>query len=243
MELKVLPDYNTLSEFAAKRIIGVVREKPTAVLCLATGDSPLGTYRAVVAEGRRMGVDFSNVTFVALDEWVGIPPTNPGSCKFYLKEHLLDPLGTQSSHTHFFDGLSTNLNEECVKMDNTIRGVGGIDLMLVGIGLNGHVGFNEPGISPDHYSHVVPLEESTRKSGQKYFSEAMDLKDGITLGLKHFMESRSVIMMANGIKKADIILQALELPLPSGVPASIIRKHANGTVLLDKEAASFLTIK
>lgn len=241
MKLEIFENYEELSLHAAKEIIGMVQQKPNAVFCLATGDSPKRTYSLLANEATQSGVDFSKAYFIGLDEWVGVPPTNPGSCHYYLTRNVFQPLGIGAAHIHLFNALSKNLQSECQSMDEAIRDLGGIDLMLVGIGMNGHVGFNEPGISPDLYSHVINLDEVTQTVGQKYFNETMVLKQGITLGLKHFLESTVALLVANGEKKAGIIKRTLEENISKNLPATFIRTHANGKIFIDNDIASKLT--
>ncbi len=240
MKLEILKTYDELSRKIANLILDTVASNPQAVLCLATGDSPLLSYQYIIKGSKERNINFSQVQFVALDEWVGIPPTNPGSCKFYLNKNLFEPLQIPSGHIHLFDGMSSALEAECKKMDQVIKKLGGIDLMVVGVGINGHIGFNEPGVDLTLYAHVIELEEITRIVGQKYFGEATRLTKGITLGLQHFMEARTAVLVANGEKKADIIKKTIESPSSNSIPATIIRKHGNGLVFIERGAASQL---
>jgi len=240
MELKIYRDYETLSSHTADEIISVVKNKPDAILVFASGDTPRLAYRLVAEKAKSQKVDFGRVTFVGLDEWMGIPPDNPGSCHYFLYENVFNLLGTASNQIHLFNGLSKNPEKEVQKINAVISDKGGIDLMVVGVGMNGHIGFNEPGVSPDLYAHVVPLDEMTQSVGQKYFKEKMSLTHGITLGLKHLLESKKSIMIANGEKKAPIIKRALEGEISNRFPASIMRKHPNALVMIDEGAASLL---
>ena len=240
MAIKIYQDYERLSQEAADEIIHTIKQKPDAVLCLATGDTPRLTYEILVQKANTEKVDFSKVSFVALDEWVGIPPENAGSCFFFLNNNVFKPLGVKAEQTYLFDALSEDLPSECAKMDSVIDQRGGIDLMLVGVGMNAHVGFNEPGVREDLKTHVVELDATTQTVGQKYFSQTAKLKHGITLGLVHFLNSRKALMLASGRKKAEVMRRALEGPISTDVPASIIKKHQRGIVMLDEEAASSL---
>lgn len=157
-----------------------------------------------------------------------------------MRNLLIEPLGIPEQNVHFFNSLAADPESETAEADRFIDDKGPIDLMLVGVGRNGHIGFNEPGVPFDKYSHVVELDETTRTVGQKYFREATTLTKGITLGLKHLLESGIAIVMANGSKKAEVMKRALEGDISPHVPASIIRRHPNGMVMLDKEAASLL---
>ena len=240
MQLKIYKDYSILSFHAAAEIIELVKSKPDVVLCLAAGDTPRLTYTLMAKKAMDELVDFTHCTFIGLDEWVGIPPQNEGSCCFFLQSHIFTPLHISSSQIHLFDALSEDLVQECRAMDKIILEKAGIDLMLVGVGMNGHIGFNEPGVAIDNYSHVIDLDDATQSVGQKYFRQATTLKKGITLGLNHLLQTRKVIMVANGIKKAEVIRKALEEEINAGMPGSIIRTHSQGLVMIDEEAASLL---
>ena len=240
MQLKIYKDYNTLSFHIAAEIIELVKNKPTAVLCLASGDTPRLAYSLMAQKAMDEKIDFSHCTFIGLDEWVGIPPQNEGSCHFFLQTNVFKPLSLSSSQIHLFNAMSGDLVQECRTMDKIISDKGGIDLMVVGVGMNGHIGFNEPGSSFDNYSHVIDLDDTTQSVGQKYFTQPVIIKQGITLGLNHFLHSRKAIMIANGIKKAGVIKKALEEEINIRMPASIIRTHSQGVVMIDEEAASLL---
>ena len=182
MQKLIFKDYHTLSVAAAKEILGLISNKPDAVLCLAAGDTPSLAYRLLRDMAVEEQVDFSKCTFVGLDEWIGIAPDNRGSCHYFLTNNLFIPLGIKPSQINLFDALSNDPVSECRKMDDTIRTKGGIDLMLVGVGMNGHIGFNEPGVPMNRYAHVVELDAVTTSVGQKYFKQSTTLEKGITLG-------------------------------------------------------------
>jgi glucosamine-6-phosphate isomerase len=242
MSIEIFQDYTTLSMQVANVIAAQVMQKPDSVLCLAAGDTPRDAYAQFVREVAKQSLDVSRCTFIGLDEWVGIPPANKGSCHYFLNANLFQPLGISPTQIHLFNSLAEDLQGECRKMNTTVQQSGGIDLMLVGVGMNGHIGFNEPGVPTHLYAHVVELDETTQSVGQKYFSQATKLQKGITLGLQHLLDSRRVVVMASGRKKAEIMRKALEGPVDPEVPASIIRKHSNGITMLDSEAASLLTM-
>ena len=240
MRVNVFPGYEALSEKVASQVLDLVRSNPTAVICMASGDSPRRTCQLITERALGEKIDFSRATFIGLDEWVGIPPENEGSCHYFFKSLLLYPLNFSASQFRLFNALSPDLAGECAAMDKFILEKGGIDLMIVGIGMNGHIGFNEPGVSFDKYSHVAELDEMTTQVGQKYFKSAIALDRGITLGLKYLMESKKVILLANGKKKAEVIKRAVEGKVGNDFPASIIQQHADGIVTIDEEAASLL---
>lgn len=240
MKLKRFKNYNDLSDFAATEIANSIKNKPSLVLCLASGDTPKLTVELLVKKLKDGKIDHSKFTFIGLDEWVGLPPTNTGSCHYFFKNKLIDPLQLQPSQYFLFDALAADLKNECIKMDRLIGEKKGIDIMVVGIGMNGHIGFNEPGTSFDNLSHVIDLDEVTKSVGQKYFNEKIDLDKGITIGFQHLLKAKKVFLMANGSKKAEVIRKTVEGPVTDNFPASIMQQHENGFVLVDDEAASLL---
>jgi glucosamine-6-phosphate isomerase len=243
MQINIYKDYAELSFRIARVIVQQIKEQPDSVICLASGETPLLAYALMSKIITIQRVDTSQCTFVGLDEWVGIPKDNTGSCHYFLRQNVFDPLQLKPHQIKLFNALSDDLKAECDMMDDFIRSRGGINLMVVGIGMNGHIGFNEPGVSSELYSHIINLDNKTQAVGQKYFTETTVLKQGITLGLKHFMESKISLLMANGLIKADIMKLALEGKISNAVPASIIQKHPRGIVMLDEAAATHLAKK
>ena len=238
MQLKIFKDYEALSDYAAEAMLAAVRQKPDALLGIVSGDSPRLAYDLFCEKCKANSVDTSQVCFAGFDEWVGIPPENEGSCQAFLHRHVFTPLNLPKENYHTFDAMSEDLQGECHSMNAFIAERGGLDLLLVGVGMNGHIGFNEPGVDFGNYAHVQLLEDITLSVGQKYFQTATELKYGITLGLRHLMEAKQVLMLANGQKKAPVMKRALEGEIGNAVPASIIRQHPNSEVLLDEAAAS-----
>lgn len=241
MKLVVEKDYDTMSLRAARHVTELVKKKPEAVICIAAGDTPKLTCDLIVQIAKKENIDFSHCFFISLDEWVGIPPKNEGSCQYFLRTYLFHPLHITEKNIHLFNALADDMREECRSMDDTIRQHGGIDLIIVGVGRNGHIGFNEPGVSFEKYSHVIDLDETTQSVGQKYFREHTTLTQGITLGLQHLIEARKAVLIANGEKKAQVMKEAIEDEISPRIPASIMRKHADAEIILDKEAASLLS--
>ncbi len=238
MQIFTYPDYETLSVYAAGKIVSLLKQKPRSVVCVSSGDTPIGTYRQWVKQQKDGGVDFSQCTFIGLDEWVGMDASDEGSCQYSLYWELFLPLNIAPENLHLFNAKAADLKAECRRRDAIIAQKGGLDLIIVGVGMNGHIALNEPGTSFDLYSHVVDLDEMTKQIGQKYFSKQTVLTQGITIGLKHLLESREVLMLANGKRKASVIKQALQGPVTEQCPASIIQRHSNAWVFLDEEAAS-----
>lgn len=228
---------------AAREVIDLVKSKPDALICIAAGHTPELTCSLIAQIAKKESVDFSRCFFVSLDEWVGIPPDNEGSCQYFLRTFLFTPLNISEKNMHLFDPMDDDLENECKEMDQFIQEHGGIDYILVGVGRNGHIGFNEPGASFGQYSHVIDLDETTQSVGQKYFREQTTLTHGITLGLQHLMEARRAVLIANGEKKAAVIKEMIEGEISPQMPASIMKKHPNGEIIIDIQAASLLSGK
>ena len=240
MELKVYEDHEAQSAAAAAMIIECIKKKPDALISLATGDSPKLTYKLLTERADKEKVDFSNCRFVALDEWVGIPPDNPGSCHHFLHTYLFQPLGIAPAQVHLFDGMTANEEADCERMNAVISDNGPVDLMLVGVGMNGHVGFNEPGSALNAMAHVSVLDEITKSVSKKYFLDEPFISKGMTLGLKQVMEANTLLMLANGKKKAPVIKKLLGEEISTSFPASVMRLRANSILMIDSEAASEL---
>lgn len=240
MQTRTFENSARLADAVSDEIISVLKEKPEALLCMASGHSPKMTCEFFTDKIKKESADGSQFRFVGLDEWVGILPSTPGSCYNDFKERLFEPLSIDSSRYHLFDGMSDNLEAECHKMDEYIKTIGVIDLMIVGIGINGHIGFNEPGCDFNALSHVATLEESTATVGQKYFQSPTKLDKGITIGFAHLRAAKKVILIASGNAKASIIHKAVKGPINNTVPASVMQELPNGLVMLDAEAAAQL---
>jgi galactosamine-6-phosphate isomerase len=240
MEIRIFDNYDKLSAQTAEEVINLIKVKPDAVVCLASGNTPLGTCEWIVKKVRDEKIDISKCNFIGLDEWVGVPEENTGSCSYFFHHNLFEPLKISAGKIFLFDALSNELGNECKKMDAVIQQKGGIDIMIVGIGMNGHIGFNEPGVDFSLLAHVIDLHETTITVGQKYFEGAIKLSKGITLGLGHLMNARKTILIANGKSKSEVIKKTVNEPVNNNFPASIMQKHPNGFVFVDKEAASLL---
>jgi glucosamine-6-phosphate isomerase len=240
MVTTIFSSYESLSDFIAIEWINVIKVNPNATICVASGDSPKLACELFCEKVKEQQIDISNFFFVGLDEWVGLSPETFGSCHNDFQKRLIQPLGLATSQYHMFDALATDLETECSKMDAVIKSRGGIDLMIVGIGMNGHIGFNEPGVDVNLLSHVIELDETTLSVGQKYFKEKTVLQKGVTLGLKHLMNSQKVFLLANGERKASVIQKAVEGKINNQFPASIMQQHENGFILVDEAAASLL---
>jgi len=240
MQIVSFKNYGQLSGYAADFIADSIKNKPNLVLCMASGSTPALMCDLLVQKLKEDQVDYSKITFLGLDEWVGLSSTNTGSCHYFFLKKIFEPLQLSSSQYFLFNALADDLENECSKMDKVIADKGGIDIMVVGIGMNGHIGFNEPGTSFAALSHVAELDEITKSVGQKYFDGPVELGKGITIGFGHLMNTKKVFLVANGSKKAEVIKKAVEGPVTESFPASIIQKHNDGYILIDEAAGSLL---
>lgn len=241
MDVQIFTDYKELSTYTASAAVELIQSKPDAVVCFASGSTPALACDLFVEKLKTTAVDYSRFTFIGLDEWVGLSPENTGSCRYFFLTKIFQPLELPASQYHLFDALADDPEKECQKMDDFIITKSGIDLMVVGIGMNGHIGFNEPGTSFKVLSHVAALEEVTKSVGQKYFDGHVELSKGITIGLGHLMKAKKVMLIANGLKKAEVIHKTIEGNVTETFPASIMQQLPNSFVLIDEEAASLLS--
>lgn len=240
MEIIISETYDALSGQAALTVKELARLRQHPLLCTASGDTPAGLYKELVALAGKKELDTSSWNFVGLDEWVGMNGNDEGSCRYYLDRQLFNPLDVKADRISFFDGKADDLQSECENTETFIRQHEGIDIAILGLGMNGHIGMNEPGSSPALRSHVRALDAVTQTVGQKYFSEKKDITHGITLGLATLMAARHLILLVSGRHKAEIVKRVLEEDIAEQLPASLMRNHKNLSVFLDREAALLL---
>jgi glucosamine-6-phosphate isomerase len=229
-------NHEETSSAIAKAIIETLQKKPEACIVVTSGDTPTRAYEILVATAPPDL--FDKATLISLDEWVGISRNHAGGCSYMVDNSLFMPLNLAPERYHFFDATAQDLIAECKRIDNIIFEKGGLDLVLVGLGLNGHIGLNEPGTSFDSYCTVTSLDQITAEVGQKYFSESTILTQGITVGLKHMLEAKKVIIMATGQKKKNIVRQVAQSQPVESLPASFIHLHNNGYIFTDVEINS-----
>lgn len=243
MNIHVFKDYSALSKSVSVLITNYIRLKKNALICLASGHTPIGVFRELEKEVKEGKLDLSGCTFLSLDEWLGIDPKDAGSCLTMLNKDCFGPLNIKPEQVEFFNVHATDLTKECERINTLIANNGGLDIMLVGVGVNGHIGMNEPGTSFDSFAHVSQLAEETITVGQKYFEKPTSLSKGITLGLRHLRESKLPIVMASGEKKAPILGKAFSEPATETIPVSIAQLIPQCQVMLDEAAATYLNQK
>ena len=230
-------DYQDMSRKAANIISAQVIMKPNCVLGLATGSTPIGTYDQLVEWYNKGDLDFSEVTTVNLDEYKGLPRTNDQSYYYFMHQHLFDRVNIDPERTNVPNGMEPDAEKECGRYEELIRSLGGVDLQLLGLGHNGHIGFNEPGEAFEKETHCVDLTESTIEANKRFFASADDVpKQAYTMGIKTIMQAKKILIVVNGENKADIVKRAFFGPVTPEVPASILQLH-NDVTLVGDEAA------
>ncbi|HBM3758100.1 TPA: glucosamine-6-phosphate deaminase [Listeria innocua] len=238
MKLIINENEQLVAETVSQRIIELVKAKPVSLICIAGGDTPLLTIEALIKASQAGEVDFSQTQFVGLDEWVGLGRETKGSCIQTLYDAFFDRLENVSGdQICFFDGKAKDLAAECARVDAFIDERGGMDFILLGIGLNGHIGFNEPFVPVDVNCHVVELDDVTKRVMSKYFDTDLPLTHGISLGMKQILAAKEIYLVATGAKKVDIVKQVIEKAPTVAIPATLV-KEANTTLVVDKVAAS-----
>ncbi len=240
MQIYIEKDYCQLSKRAARIIADEINQKPDIVLGLATGSTPMGTYKELVRLHKEEGLDFSQVITFNLDEYYDIAPSNKQSYHYYMQHHLFDHINIRPENIHIPDGKAQDVEKFCIMYDEQIKDHGGIDFQLLGIGENGHIGFNEPDRELKVLTHLSKLSKSTIKANSRFFNSPEDVPDkAITMGLGSIMRSKKIMLLASGRSKASIIAKILtEGRTTTSIPASSLLLHNRVTVILDEEAAS-----
>ena len=232
MKFYEVENYEQLSRMAANLIMAQVVSKPESVLGLATGSSPVGTYKKLIESYKNGDVDFSKITSINLDEYVGLVGTDVQSYRYFMDTNFFNHVNVNKSNTHVPNGCAPELDKEVARYDKLIELVGGIDLQLLGIGIDGHIGFNEPDEIFVKETHVVDLEESTIEANARFFEKKEDVpKQAISMGIGGIMSAKKVVLIANGKNKKDIVKKAFFGPVTPKVPASILQLHPDATII------------
>ena len=242
MEIRIFDRGEDVASAAAARIVRAIAEEPSLVLGLPAGRTPIGAYQRLREAHAAGQVDFGRVRTFTLDEFAGIEGTHPASFCRFVREHLIDVVNVSPLHAHFLDGAAPDLDVECRRYETEISRAGGLGLQLLGIGANGHVGFNEPAAELQPRTHRVSLHEDTRRDNADRFGGDLSRvpTDAVTMGMATILNARCLVMIATGARKAAAIAKALEGPLTTHVPASLLQTHSQVEVYLDRGAASGL---
>lgn len=244
MKIQAAKNYNDLSRKAANLISAQVIIKPDAVLGLATGSTPIGTYAQLIDWYRKGDIDFSQTVSVNLDEYMGLGGDHDQSYRYFMNEQLFNHINIRKEYTNVPDGKADDLEGECARYNQVIRQTGGIDLQLLGIGGNGHIGFNEPGDVFEKETHVVTLTSETRQSNARFFQSLDEVPThAITMGMQNIMSAQRILLLATGEAKAEAVYNSFFGPITPAVPASILQLHKEVTVIADEAALSLVREK
>lgn len=237
MKLIRAKNYKDMSRKAANFLSAQVILKENSVLGLATGSTPEGIYEQLAEWYQKGDIDFSGVSTVNLDEYIGLDGRSERSYRYFMNQYLFRHININEKNCHLPNGLAENIEEECARYDRLIEKLGGIDMQLLGVGENGHIGFNEPDEAFEQMTHCVRLKENTIDANARYFPSRDDVpKQAITMGIKAIMQARAIVLCASGARKADILHKVLYGPVTPEVPGSVLQMHPRLIVVADEEA-------
>lgn len=236
-------NYQRMSRKAANIISAQIIIKPNSVLGLATGSSPIGIYKQLVAWYQKDDLDFSQIRTVNLDEYIGLSHDNPQSYYYFMNENLFRHVNINPINTNIPNGLTADIANECARYNQVLRDMGGVDLQLLGLGHNGHIGFNEPEEAFEKETHCVDLSETTIQANARLFDNPGEVpRQALTMGIKTIMQAKKILVIVSGKDKASIVKEAFFGPVTPKVPASILQLHNDVTVVGDEDAFSMITI-
>jgi glucosamine-6-phosphate deaminase len=241
MNVLIVKNNKEAGQKVGTMFLDAVKNNPEIILGLATGSSPISTYEYIIENSKDGAVDWSKVTTFNLDEYKGLEPTHKKSYRYFMNENLFDGININKENTHVPSGAISS-NEEAAKYDDAIRNAGGIDIQLLGLGINGHVGFNEPNTPFESITSIVDLTESTIEANSRFFQSKDEVPtQAISMGLQSIMNAKKVILIATGENKAEAVKHLVEGPVSTEWPCTVLLNHADVTVVIDEEAASQLT--
>lgn len=241
MEIIVVKNYQEMSSCAAKYFAKVISDKPDCVLGLATGDTPIGMYDCLAEEYRQGKLDFSRVRSVNLDEYYPITPDNNQSYHYFMNEKLFDRVNIRKDATMVPDGTAKDVESACRAYENAIDALGGIDIQVLGIGRNGHIGFNEPAKELIPFTHLTELTESTIEANARFFEDETQVpRHALTMGIQSVFKARKIILLASGANKAEAVCTMLKGNISTNCPASLLCLHPDVTLICDRDAYSLV---
>lgn len=238
MKVIILKDYNEICKKAAQLFAKQIKNKKNSVLGLATGRTPIGVYNELIRKFQKGELDFSEVVTFNLDEYYGLSPEHPQSYHFFMWNTFFKHINIKKENIQLLKGNSENITEECKQYENLIKKSGGIDLQILGIGNNGHIGFNEPDISLHITTHLVNLTTETIRVNSRFFANIQEVpKQAITMGIGTIMRAKKIILLASGRKKALVIERTINGTVSTKIPATVLQLHNDVTLIIDHEAA------
>lgn len=238
MEVIIKSNYQEVSDLAAQYLLNTVKTKSDAVLGLPTGETPLGMYNIVANEYKNNEISFKNVKTFNLDEYKGLEKTNENSYYYFMNKNLFSHIDIIKENTNIPNGMANNVIEECINYENKIKVAGSMDILFLGIGKNGHIGFNEPADFFEPFTYEVKLDENTIDANSRFFDCMEDVpKTALTMGIKTILSAKKIVLIASGSSKAEAIAKTINGKITPQVPASVLQLHNNITIIIDKEAA------
>ncbi len=241
IKINVVDNYEEMSKEAARLVAAQIRLKPESIVGFATGSTPTGMYKELVKMYREEGLDFSKIVSFNLDEYYPIDPSSEQSYYFYMMNNLFNHINIEKDNINIPDGKAPDVEVQCRQYEERIRRVGGIDLQVLGIGPNGHIGFNEPDLKFEAETHIIDLDKKTIEANSRFFNSVDEVpKRAITMGIKTIMHARKIVLLANGSGKAEVIKEAILGSIVPNLPASILQLHQDVTIICDKEASKEL---
>ena len=241
MKVIKVDNYEELSQMAAEIFLSKIKQKPNAVLGLATGSTPLGLYKNLIKDHQQNGTSYQHIHTVNLDEYIGLSKANPNSYHTYMMNNLFNDLDIPKNHVHLPHGDAADLIQECERYEKVIEDLGHVDIQVLGIGKNGHIGFNEPGTPFSSKTHIIDLKESTRQANARFFKHIDEVpKQAITMGISTIMKSKEILLLSSGEAKAEATSKLINGDITEQLPASVLKQHPAVTIIVDKAAASML---
>jgi len=237
----ICENYDKMSKMAAQIVSDQIKSKPDSVLGLATGSTPIGMYKELVRMFQAGELDFAKVITFNLDEYYRIEKNNQQSYHYFMNEHLFKHININPENTHIPDGNTESVEKECKNYDNMIKKAGGIDLQVLGLGINGHIGFNEPDSELIAYTHLTPLKQKTIQANSRFFNSIDEVpKHAITMGMANILQAKKILLLISGKNKAEIAHKIFNGKITTNIPASFLQLHPDTTVIMDREAAEYI---
>jgi glucosamine-6-phosphate deaminase len=241
VKLICIENYEEMSVVAGKIIVDKIRTTPSLTLGFATGSTPKGVYNYLIEDHKANGTSYQQVKSVNLDEYIGLKAQDPNSYHYFMRQNLFDHLDINENHTHIPNGAAGDLEQECLHYEQLIKALGGVDLQLLGIGQNGHIGFNEPGTAFSSRTHIVTLAPNTREANSRFFYSLEEVPThAITMGIASILDSKEILLLVSGEKKAEALHKFMNGEISEDFPASALKHHQNVTVIADRDALKYI---
>lgn len=241
MKLIRTENYREMSIKAGEIIVDKIRSNPSLTLGLATGSTPKGLYDYLIKDHNASGTSYQQVKSVNLDEYIGLSAQDPNSYHYFMRQNLFNHLDISEHHTHIPNGASRDLEQECLRYEQLLKELGGVDLQILGIGQNGHIGFNEPGTPFSSRTHIVTLAKNTREANSRFFNSFEEVPThAITMGIATILESKEIFLLVSGEKKAEALRKFMNGEISEEFPASALKHHENVTVIADRDALKYI---